>query len=269
MRRRLVLIAVGFTAAWLAVLCAAAQAVMLRYAPKVGTKVSYDHAVTSTSDATVAGQTMHVDSTMHMTATYTAKAQTPKGTRVEVAMRDGSMTLTMPGAETPRTQKIPDMTTTMLIDDRGQMQQAKTSGEDQQASAMSDDLLSNLSGFSMFPKTEVKPGDTWSDTLETKAMGKAGAAVKVAFTCTLLELSTYQGRQCAKIRTTFKGTTTATGMPGTGNLQGSALQYYDYENSLWVDGEVKMTMNMKLPGQGDSEGGSMLMHMAMTMKMKK
>jgi len=266
MRRRVALIAVGL-ALWLAGLSVAAQAVMLRYTPKVGAKVSYDETQTSTTDATMAGKPVHSQTTMHMTVTYTVKAKAPKGVRAEMAMRNASMSMTMPGAKQPMTQKMPDTTTAMVIDERGHIEREKTGGKGPQAMGAGDDPLTAVIGFSLLPNKEVKPGETWTDTLESKSAGMA-PGMKVTFTSRLVELTTYQGRRCAKLNTTLKGT--ISGGMGPGTIQGQGTEYYDYENSVWMGGEAKMTMTMKFSApQGKGPGGSMVTKITGTMKLRK
>jgi len=270
MRRRVAPIAFGLTAAWLAALCASAQAITLRYTPKVGTKVAYDYTVSSTGETALGGTNgVPMQSTTHMTTTLTVLAKTPQGVRVEMARRNGSLSTSAPGWKSPMTRKLPDRAGTLVLDERGQTQQA---GQDPKAAAMSDDLL-KMTGFSVLPRKDVKPGDTWSDTLETTGRG-AAPAMKMAFTSRLVGLTTRQGRRCAKISTTFKGTMTGAEGPGTGNVQGSAVQYYDYEKSLWVEAEAKMTETITVPPRqtkdgGKTRGSSFVMKSTATTKLKK
>jgi len=261
-------VALGLTVVWLAVLCASARAVMLRYTPKVGGKASYQYAVTSTIDATMAGERMHSQSFMQMTATHTVLAKTSRGMRVEVAMRNRSMAMTMPGSKGPTNQKMPDSTATVVIDQRGHTERVKAAGQDR--AAMSHDPLSDIVDSIMLPGKDVKPGDTWFDTLDTKGGGAAPAA-NITFTSRLVELTTRRRRRCAKITTTFMGTMGGAGAPGSGNVQGTAVQYYDYENSLWVEAEAKLTITRKIPAAKGAKapGGSTLTRITTTMKLKK
>lgn len=92
-----------------------------------------------------------------------------------------------------------------------------------------------------FPDRDLKPGDTWQDTL---TVGPRESPLKVSMTGRYVGRETFRGRVCAKFVTTVThtsgGTEEAAGLPGslalasTGRFTATLTTYFDPEAGLDV-----------------------------------
>lgn len=95
--------------------------------------------------------------------------------------------------------------------------------------------------FPDFPKTPVKPGDSWSypDTIREEAQGN-WLHLYVSCTATLEGVETLNGIECAKVTVPFTGTVLGEGnMQGistktTGEISGTDTYYFDYKKGILV-----------------------------------
>lgn len=262
-----------------------AEAVVLRFKPKVNSIVT--HKVTMSGQMEMSSEMlpepMRLQMTMTMTERQKVLGETPEGLKIQTTTSDAKMTMKglKAAGNSRESQQIPDSTIVMIMDDRGRVKEIVSTDIPGAQGQMpfSNETLASLSGMTGFPEGEVKVNETWRDEVELP--GAAGMPeVNVTVNSRLLELLTYEGRKCAKIRSAFKGPLSCdlsqlagapAGAAGTveAMIQGTFTQYYDYENSVWVGGEGQMTMNMTM--NLSSEGrdmGAMTTKMAMTMKMQ-
>ena len=126
-------------------------------------------------------------------------------------------------------------------------------GEAQSVVGTGAENWSTFSNFSAFPEGTVEVGDSWSDELEIPAL-PGGPEMSLKLTSHLLGLTTYEGRKCARIRTSFRGPMSFEEMAGAeaesasmeATLEGTMEWHYDYENSVYVGGEGSVGIDMKM-----------------------
>jgi hypothetical protein len=230
--------------------------VVLRYAPKVGVEAKHKLAIKGRTEVVTEG--MGATMRMEMTGTtfYSEKAlsETPDRARMETLLTGGEFTIQMSG--NTQTQEVPKGRIVADVDRQGRMLSLVESdfgGEAQSIMGTGTENWATFSNFSAFPEGNVAVGDSWSDELEIPAM-PGGPKLSLKISSRLLGLATYEGRKCAKIRTTFKGPMSfteegeaeadSTSMEAT--LEGTMEWQYDYENSVYVDGEGSMGLDMKM-----------------------
>ena len=287
---RLIALVVGL---WLMSLCLPADAVVLRFKPGVNSIVKHKVTMSGRTEMTneMLPQPMRMGLTMVMISRQKVLGRTDQGLKVQTTSSGGTMTMTFEGVEGmeglggmgggKQSQKLPDSKMVAIMDERGRVQQI-VSSDVPGASDMplSNDTLASLSGMTGFPEGDVKANDTWADEMKIPA-SEGTPEINLSVNSRLLELLTYQGRPCAKIRTSFKGPMSfdlsqMAGKAGSNasgtmeaTLQGTFTQYYDYAHSVWVGGEGQMTMNMtmNMSTQG-VDTGPMQMKMAMNIKMQ-
>ena len=273
---------VGLLAGMWLVSCVPAQAVVLRYHPKVGEVVKHKISMAGRMETTMpaAGQSMRMEMTGVVDYAEKALSETEETTRMENRWLGGKMSLKMNG----ESQSV-DMPTGKLVvdlDRRGRMVkmvEAEFGGESPAGGMMGPDLenLPTWSQFGAFPEDDVKVDDSWSEELEFPAL-EGGPELTLVVNSRLLALTTYQERKCAKIRTSFEGPMSMdiskvapAGAAAEGAmeavLQGDMLWYYDYENSVYVyaEGAIGMNMTMAMAGP-EMAGGEMAMNMVMNVK---
>ncbi len=241
---------------WLVALGLPAHALRLRYTPKVEASHRYTTAMAGHVKMPVAGLTMEMDMSVRSTVDEKVLEKAAKGYKVETSSHDAVMTMTLPGQEEAKSQEVPDSLITAVIDERGAIREVVSSGESQTANPFGVDFLSSFQGISTFPNKEVKPGDTWSGKAKTEATDTV-PGTDLTFRSRLVELTTHRGRPCAKIRTAVSGTVKGTilgKMSVNMSLKGTLTDYYDYENSVWVDQEGKLTADMTMEMQGEQAG---------------
>ncbi len=275
---------------WLMAVCLPAQAVVLRFKPEVNSIVKHKVTMSGRTEMTndMMPQPMRMGMAMVMTSRQKILGKTDQGLKVQTTTSDGKMTMTFEGLEGmgdaeggKQSQKLPDSKMVAIMDERGRLQQI-VSSDMPGASDMplSNDTLASLSGMTGFPEGDVKVNDTWTDEMKIPA-SEGTPEINLSVNSRLLELLTYEGRQCAKIRTSFKGPMSfdlsqMAGKAGSNasgtmeaTLQGTFTQYYDYAHSVWVggDGQMTMSMTMNVSAQG-VDTGPMNMKMAMNIKMQ-
>lgn len=207
---------------------------------------------------------------------YTEKvlSETADTARVETTTTGGQVTLKMAGEsqsqDMPKTRMVADM------DRRGRvvkLVEGDVGGEKVASSVLGAGPESlSFSNFGTFPEGEVNVGDVWSDEVRVPAT-KETPEIRLKVNSRLLELTTVGGRECAKIRTNFRGPITVTlgeeegGGTVNASLEGDVMWFYDHENSLYVSGEgtVGMDMRMSVAAPG-MPGVEMTSKMLMNMK---
>jgi hypothetical protein len=132
-------------------------------------------------------------------------------------------------------------------------------GEDSSPSPLDGtDVLYGLN----FPARDLKPGDTWSETL---TVGTAGSTQKVNVTWKYLGKQQFRGRNCARVSTVFSlPMARPSGLeempagftPPSGKLTGSMVTYFDPQAGVEVysSGSVVVTARADL-SQLSAEAG--------------
>ncbi|HEU4753817.1 MAG TPA: hypothetical protein VFU47_11975, partial [Armatimonadota bacterium] len=172
-------------------------------------------------------------------------------TPVSGSMTSAGQTEAMPKAPTR---------TLVRITERGRFIDRKDLTKDAGGSAGSPldgtDVLYGLN----FPARDLKPGDTWEDTL---TVGTRGQTQKVHVTWKYLGKEQFRGRNCAKISTVFNMPMAMAGgdaLPGiappTGKLTGSVTTYFDPQAGVEVysSGAVVMTARADLTSLSPEAG---------------
>ena len=270
---------IGMLVGMAATVCLPAHAVVLRYAPKVGEVHKQKATIAGRMEMTMEGlgQTMRGEITGDMDYSETALSQTEGVTRVKTEMLGGKMQVSLAG----QSQSV-DMPTGKMVadmDQRGRvvkLVEMDMPGAEQMMGSGAESFP-NWAQYSAFPEGDVKVGDTWEGKVSVPARPNM-PAIELAFKCTLLDLVTFKGRNCAKIRTAFNGPfemdlADAQGVPpgteGTmdATMDGTMDWHYDYDNSIYVYGEgaVGMDMNMSMGGAA-ADAGTMTMKMLMNIK---
>lgn len=266
----------------LAVMVLPAQAVLLRYNPKVGVATKHKYTMAGRTEVTAAAmpEPMRIEMEAVMNSVQKALSETPSTVKVETRLLDSSAKITMAG-ET-QTQPIPEMRVVTQVDRRGRtVKVIEEDTDDVAASAQMPggvlEAFGDWADFSAFPEKEVKVGAKWSDERSIK-ISPGIEGIVIESTSELLALTTFQGRKCAKIRTVFEAPlsfdlskTAGLGIPGIdataeGTISGTRLWYYDYENSVYAYAEETVGMSTSTD-MGEAMGGSITSNVVMNMKM--
>jgi hypothetical protein len=240
----------GAAATALLTTCLPAHAVVLRCAPKVGEVHRYEVTAAGSFEMTIPGaegQTGGRQTTAEVQCEQKVLSQTGEVTRLQTDLLGGKGTTTMDGEAEP--VQVPTGRAVLELDRRARITkvvEVNLAGKDvSQRLGPWAEFLSNWSQFSAFPEGDAKVDDSWTATF-TSRLPLGGERIEMSIKSQLLDLTSLQGRQCAKIRTTFSGPLKLEGSdmgpfgsvgPTTGNLQGDLTWYYDYENSVFVAGE--------------------------------
>jgi hypothetical protein len=248
-----------------------AQAIVLRYQPKVGTTTQSDFTMTGTMEMSAGTTSQTADTSVSGVSVEKVIAIVPEGRKVRSELRDARLNMNFQGmAAENKSQKLPDMSFVSIIDERGRTKRILSSSLADTEMAVGGDTLSELGGSACLPDKDVKPGDTWSTTQKITASGML-PNMTISMNFRLLELTTYKGRPVAKIRSSFSGPVSfdlskmPNGVTGSaaGTLKGEATTYYDYERGvdLAEEGEVTMAMaiSIPLPAEEQQEVGNMNM----------
>ncbi len=251
----------------LAAVCLPARAVVLSYAPEVGSSFVNACTMYMEQETSVPGEAPTKRQAVgHMTLSSTVVEKTATGVREEGALRDTSLRTT--GAGLPaggRTETRPDVTYTLTTDPRGVVLEHRISGGGTWGDSLSGGL-SALAGTGSFPASEVKPGDSWTGQY-TIALGDPLPAMTVSAKCQLLELTTYRGRPCAKIRSVFSSPPqVTTAVAATGRLEGTALTYYDYVHSVVVESVSDSLISLIAPPAGKPTKGAAPAQVKLTLR---
>ena len=267
---------IGMTVGLALAVCLPAQAITLRYAPRVGEVHRQKTTIAGGMETTMEALSQPLRGQISVDMEYSEKAlsQTDTLTRMQTDLLGGKAMVSMAGQS-----QTTDMPTGRMVADVDRLSrvvkviQADLSGGQQTMGAGAENFP-NWSQFGVFPEGDVDVNDTWSGKVNIPAApGMPGIAN--VYTCTLLDLTSFQGRKCAKIRTAFNGPfqMDLSGAPGLPQLlenityatmQGDIVWYYDYENSVYVYGEGSISVDMKMSlGGGNVPAGNMTTKMLM------
>jgi len=270
------------TAVWMvcslwALSCLPAHAIVLRYSPKEGSVTKHKMTMTGATTMAMPGMEasgMKITMSGFVLTTEKVLSTSEESVTLETRITGGKMNTTMQG-QTDSTD-VPQGRIVAEMDHHGRM--VKTIESDmEQGGGFGDVDYSDFAEFgAAFPEGDLKVKDTW--TGEMKLPLGEGLDITLTATSRLLELGVFQGRKCAKIRSTFKGPLTldmsATGMSeeggessATGSLNGLFVSYYDYENSVYVSAEGTITVAMEMTSS-DPQGGAFTSNMKSTTTIK-
>ena len=269
------------TAVWLVfatfvVSCLPAHAIVLRYNPKKGLVAKHKTTITGSTSMTMPGMdmgTMKATMSGFVNTTEKVLATTADTATVETTITGGKMTVNVAGQK--QSIDMPQGRMVAEMDDRGRMVKMIESDIDFGEEGMMGGAPMDFNDFAefsaAFPDGDLKLKDTWSGDMKLSLA--EGLDITLSANSRLLELTTFQGRKCAKIRSAFKGplslemSEAGTDMTTTGSVTAQFITYYDYVNSVYVssEGTVGMTMTMTM---ADPEEGTMDMDMKMTMEIK-
>jgi hypothetical protein len=275
--------AVGLVAGLLLVACLPAHAIVLRYRPKVDQVTKHKMTMAGRMEMSVEGMGQLMQMEISGTLNYAEKAlsETAEATRVETRLTGGTMTAK--GGGQSQTQDMPTGRMVADIDPRGRvvkMVSAEFEGEDAMGQGMgpgAETWSTMPAQFGAFPEGDINVDDTWTEELKIPT-APDGPEMTMNLESQLLALTTFQGRKCAKVRTSFEGPMdldmadfggAAGEVEGTMDamLQGDMLWYYDYENSIYVYGEGAVGMDMNISVAGADMPGGMNAQMLMNVKM--
>ncbi len=275
--------AVGL-AAWLVFAAVLpAHAIVLRYRPKVNEVAKHNISMAGGVRVSMEGmgQVMEMELTGSLDYTEKVLSETDETTRVETRLLGGAMAVKVSGES--HTQPVPTGRMVVDLDQRGRLVKIIEAEFESVATPKlmgpgAETWTSMPNQFGAFPEGDIEVNDSWSEQLKIPtALG--GPEIGMTINSRLLALTTFQGRKCAKIRTSFEGPiklnlselgTPTEGVEGTmeATLQGDMLWYYDYENSVHVyyEGAVGMEMNLAMSGP-DVPAGAMTTQVLMDVKM--
>jgi hypothetical protein len=229
--------------------CLPAHAIVLRYAPKVGEVHRYEVTAAGAFEMTIEalGQTSRTESGAEVQCEQRALSQTGDVTRLQTDLLGGKSTTKCD--DQTESGEAPSGKVVVEVDRRARVTrlvEMNLEGKDaSQEVGPWAEFLSKWSQCCALPEGDVEVGDTWADTF-TNSLPAGGPRIKVSIKSQLLDVTTFQGRQCAKIRTTFSGPVELEGEdmgpfgsvgPTTGKLEADLTWYYDYANSIFVGGE--------------------------------
>ena len=272
----------GLATCLLAVLALPAQAILLRYSPKVG--VATKHKFTTAGRTEIAAEAMtepmRMEMEMVMHSLRKALSETSDTVKVETRSFDSSLKITMLGQT--QTEALPETRCVTQMDRRARILKveeadARELGDVQQMIPGGPGTWGNWDSFPPFAEKDVKAGDKWSEELSLVSLtGMQGMTVKA--TSEMIALTTFQARKCAKIRTVFEvplnpnllqmgglGEEAAEGL-AEGMIKGMVLWYYDYENSVYAyaEGTTETSTTMDM---GEAMGGLSAIKVVINMKM--
>ncbi len=268
----------GIAAGLLLVAHGPAQAVVLRYEPKVGSAYRYKQSLAGRMETSMAGvdQTMRMEFTGELNYSEKILSQTDQVSRVERELLGGQGEIKLDGDG--ETFDMPRGTVTAEVDRLGRIvrvQEGEFEGDEGMPPIMgpSAESMANWSQFSAFPEGEIQSGDSWSGKLALPLTSE-GPEIEVRYSSELLAVTTFQDRKCAKLRTSFTAPFNvdagellgAGGEQGEGgveaDLKGDLLWYYDYENSVYVytEGTVGADMRMNVPGMPGEAATKMIIN---------
>jgi len=226
-----------------------AQAVRLRYAPKVGTVSTYMVSTSARTQAT----SVSLPAPKHSQYTSVSAEQvkvlgvTPSGCKVQSSVGGSPAWQAISGQGTKKLAK-PASTMVADYDTRGRLLRVVSTSarwREREAGGISADNTLYALGVIPFPAGEVNPGATWTDQIRIPLLLGAPLTDMNA-TVRLLAVAPYRGRPCAKLRVTYRGPyfVTAPGPNGeqasaSGTTECTVTAYYDYVNCIWVDGSGK------------------------------
>jgi hypothetical protein len=263
--------------------CLPAHAIVLRYAPKVGEVHRYEVKAAGSFEMTMGaeGQNSPTQTTAEVQCEQRALSQTGDVTRLQTDLLGGKTTTKCD--DQTQSGEAPSGKVVVEVDRRGRVakvvEMVLDGKEVSQEQGPWAEFLSKWSQCCALPEGDVEVGDTWADTF-TNSLPAGGPRIKVSIKSQLLDVTTFQGRQCAKIRTTFSGPVELEGEdmgpfgsvgPTTGKLEGDLTWYYDYANSIFVGGEGSGGLEMSrflegILGPGMPDHTAVSTKMLMTVK---
>lgn len=256
---------------------APAGAVELVYKPKVGETVQHKVMLAGRLSVTVSDPELasFLDQRGEMTATIrysvTPTSRSDDSTVVAIRMLDGQAVVnTESGTETV---DLGTLTAKLTTDRRLETDEAEFDIEED-FTETSDEVYSVLDGFPLLagdwwelvdvlylPTGDVSKGAEWryEDTEDLPSESAPPLVVRYK----LLDLTTHAGRNCAKIRASWRYEFSdmkmeeegegeePDAMTGSGLHTGDYLVYYDYENSVcaYSEGTVGLEMSVTMPSQ--------------------
>jgi hypothetical protein len=239
----------------------AARAEVFRYKYRPGQVIQSRASLAGASMMGQNGTPTMLKSQFRMVMRQTQRVRSVSGGVVTLDITDtplsGSSTT---GGRTEGIGKTPTRSLVRLTE-RGKFlsRKALSKGEDDSPSPLDGtDVLYGLN----FPARDLKPGDSWSETLN---VGTAGSTQKVNVTWKYLGKETFRGRTCARISTVFSmPMARPAGMeempagftPPSGKLSGSTVTYFDPRAGVEVysSGSVLVTARADL-SQLSAEAG--------------
>ena len=263
--------------------CLPAHAIVLCYAPKVGEVHRYEVTAAGAFEMTIEAlaETSRTETTAEVQCEQRALSQTGDVTRLQTDMLGGETTTKCD--DQTQSGEAPSGKVVVEVDRRGRVakvvEMVLDGKEVSQEQGPWADALSSWSQFAALPDGDVNVGDSWTDTFLI-ALPHRMPRIKMSVKSQLLDVTTFQGRQCAKIRTTFSGPLELEGEdmgpfggagPTTGQLQGDLTWYYDYANSIFVGGEGSGGLEMSrflegILGPGMPDHTAVSTKMLMTVK---
>lgn len=272
-----------FLAAMLALAGAGpAGAVELVYKPKVGQTVQHKVMIAGRLSLTGSGDELAalLDRRGEMTATIrysaTPTSQSDDSTVVEMRLLEGTAVVKTESAT--ETVNLGTLTATLTTDRRLETDDADFEFEED-LSEVSEEAYAVLDGFPILtgdwwelvdvlylPAGDVSKGAKWQYEEESELPD--GSAQPLVVSYELLDLTSHDGRKCAKIRASWRyefsdmqvdegddaesATTT-----GSGVYSGDYLIYYDYENSVcaYSEGSIGFDATATMPtpfGEGSA-----------------
>lgn len=268
--------------------CSRAGAVVLRYNPKPGATFKYKESMKGAGEMTMpmSPEPMRMQMEERSLSSIKVLSVGPEAIQLEHTVLSGTLKLTMQG-ELAESEKLPKSRTMFKLTPRGKVLEARIVEGEKEAKAEEPfpGAMGFLQGmgqlsFVPFPEGDVKPGDKWSETVVIPAPAKDMPSFSASYNCELLELLTYRGRRCAKIRTSVdipmpltdwmaklvgEESEAPVAAEGDGKISVSYIWYFDRENSVDVSSEGSGAVAMKMT-MGDPESG-MSFGVSQTMKM--
>lgn len=238
---------------------AGARAEKFRYKYQPGQVVQYQ---ASMAGASMMGQTsaQMMKASFRLVMRHTQRVRSVSGGVVTLEIRDLPVSGTM--TSMGRTEKYTREATTSIVrlTQRGRFLSRKSSTDAKKGEGPSTtDGLDALYGLN-FPDRDLKPGDTWEDTL---TVGTGAAAQKVRVKSRYVGPVSFRGKACAKFTTTLAtnllpdGEESAEAVPGAqGRMTGTLTTYFDPVRGLEIysSGSVVMLARADL-GQVSPEAG--------------
>jgi len=276
--------AVGLVAGLLLVTCVPANAIVLRYRPKINelTKHQITADVRIQTSIEGMGQVTQREATASVDYIEKALSETAETTRLETRWVRGILTTKANGEV--HTEELPTGRVVADMDRRKRLAgvvETDFGGEADLSELMGPgaETWTNLfAQFGAFPEGDIEVSGAWSEELKIP-ISPAGPEVEITVESRLLALTTFQGRKCAKIQTSFEGPISLDlsdfGAPTEevkgameAMLQGDMLWYYDYENSVDVYQEASARMDTNLSMSApEAPGGTITTEARLKLKM--
>ena len=237
---------------------AAARAEVFRYKFHPGQVIS---SRLSMAGATMAGQTAGQMTRMQFRTSgkQLQRVQSISDGVVSLEVTDLPGTSTVSSGGQTQSSRGTSSKTLIRLTERGKFISRKslTSGSEQ-AGASQLDGLDAVFGLN-FPARDLKPGDTWDDTL---TIGEGLRAKKVHVTWKYVSREAFRGRDCAKIHISVSvpldaGELSQPGMPATqGRISGTVTTYFDPKlgQEVYSSGSVVIQAKADLSGVSPEAG---------------